>query len=36
MWDPNIPKRGKAAEAGCIGCPWYDIQEWRMKLQEKL
>lgn len=35
-WDPNIPKRGKAAEAGCVGCPWYDIQEWRKKLQEEL
>jgi len=35
-WDPKIPTRGKAAEKGCQGCPWYDIQEWRVKLTEKL
>lgn len=31
-WDETIPKRGKDAEKGCIGCPWYDIQEWRRHL----
>lgn len=35
-WDSNIPKTGKEAERGCIGCPWYDIQRWRMSLLEKL
>ena len=35
-WDPNIPQRGKLAEQGCIGCPWYDIQKWRLELQKKL
>ena len=35
-WDPNIPEKGKDAERGCIGCPWYDIKEWRKHLLEKL
>lgn len=35
-WDPAIPKRGKEAERGCVGCPWYDIELWRKKLIEKL
>ena len=35
-WDSKIPKTGKEAERGCIGCPWYDIQRWRMSLLEKL
>lgn len=33
-WDPSIPQIGKDAEKGCEGCPWYDIQEWRLHLQE--
>lgn len=35
-WDPNIPKVGKAAEKGCKGCPWYDIELWRKKLNNKI
>ncbi len=35
-WDESIPKRGKDAEEGCKGCPWYDIQEWRRQLMKKL
>jgi hypothetical protein len=35
-WDSNIPKIGKEAEKGCVGCPWYDIELWRNKLIEKL
>jgi hypothetical protein len=35
-WDPTIERRGKAAEEGCRGCPWYDIQEWRTMLDQKL
>lgn len=35
-WDPNIPQVGKAAEKGCIGCPWYDIEVWRKKLNKHL
>jgi len=35
-WDEKIPVKGKAAEEGCIGCPWYDIELWREKLNSKL
>lgn len=35
-WDSNIPKLGKEAERGCVGCPWYDIQRWRQNLLNKL
>lgn len=35
-WDPTIPAKGKEAERGCIGCPWYDIAEWRKHLLDKL
>lgn len=34
QWDSNIPEKGKEAEPGCIGCAWYDIEEWRKKLNE--
>lgn len=32
FWDYRIPAKGKDAEKGCIGCPWYDIAEWRKQL----
>lgn len=35
-WDDSIPKKGKSAEQGCIGCPWYDIEEWRNQLMNEL
>ena len=35
-WDENIPKKGKTAEKGCEGCPWYDIDKWRKELIKKL
>lgn len=35
-WDMRFPKNGKAAEKGCIGCGWYDIQKWRKALERKL
>lgn len=35
-WAENIPKTGKDAEAGCVGCGWYDIQKWRESLIEKI
>ncbi len=35
-WNPNIPKVGKAAEMGCIGCPWYDIEQWRNMLNKHI
>lgn len=33
-WDSSIPTTGKAAEKGCLGCPWYDIEEWRRNINE--
>lgn len=35
-WNPTIPQVGKAAEKGCKGCPWYDIELWRKMLNQKL
>lgn len=35
-WPPDVPIRGKAAEAGCVGCGWYDIQAWRQSLNDYL
>ena len=35
-WNVNIPTIGKAAEKGCIGCPWHDIEKWRKKLNDRL
>lgn len=35
-WDSNIPTKGKDAEKGCIGCPWYDIATWRKHLIDDL
>lgn len=35
-WDMSIPKKGKDAEKGCVGCPWYDIAEWRRQLMARL
>ena len=35
-WDPSIPKQGKEAEKGCVGCPWYDIERWREELMRQL
>lgn len=36
IWDNTIPKKGKEAEKGCIGCAWYDIETWRNELIKKL
>jgi len=36
VWDTNIPKVGKKAEQGCVGCGWYDINKWRAELAKKL
>lgn len=35
-WDKNIPEKGKDAEAGCIGCGWYDVEKWREELNKEL
>ncbi|MCL2223839.1 MAG: restriction endonuclease [Defluviitaleaceae bacterium] len=35
-WDKSIPAKGKSAEKGCEGCPWYDIARWRSELQRRI
>lgn len=35
-WDDDIPRKGREAERGCIGCPWYDIERWRTELMKAL
>jgi hypothetical protein len=35
-WPPRIPKVGKDAEKGCIGCGWYDLEKWRQNLTNHL
>ena len=35
-WDKSVPQKGKAAEQGCIGCPWYDIEACRIAVAEIL
>ena len=34
-WDASIPEIGKDAEDGCVGCPWYDIEEWKKQFNER-
>ena len=33
-WPSDIPPRGKEAEAGCVGCFWYDMAAWRKALNK--
>lgn len=35
-WPNDVPQVGKAAETGCVGCAWYDIERWRKELIAKL
>lgn len=35
-WPSSVPKRGKDAEEGCVGCGWYDLCRWRYELNKKL
>ncbi|MFA5075552.1 MAG: hypothetical protein WC436_05625 [Candidatus Babeliales bacterium] len=35
-WDQTVPKTGKTAEKGCVGCPWYDVEKWREHLNKIL
>lgn len=32
-WQSDIPKRGNDAEAGCVGCGWYDFEAWRQAIR---
>lgn len=36
QWSSEIPATGKAAEAGCFGCGWYDLEKWRVALHQKI
>ena len=31
-WSDGVPKIGRDAERGCVGCGWYDIRAWRNSL----
>lgn len=35
-WANHIPKTGKDAEQGCVGCGWYDIEKWRDALNNHI
>ena len=35
-WNKDVPKIGKEAENGCIGCAWYDMATWRKSLNNRL
>lgn len=35
-WSKSIPKQGKDAEKGCVGCAWYDIAVWRDGINQLL
>ena len=35
-WNENIPTKGKEAEEGCEGCPWYDLNEWKRQVLIRL
>lgn len=36
QWSKDIPKTGPDAEAGCVGCGWYDLAKWRLALNNIL
>lgn len=36
LWPTGIPKVGREAERGCVGCFWYDMQKWRDELNKIL
>lgn len=33
-WPDGVPPVGAAARVGCVGCFWYDMAEWRKRLNE--
>lgn len=35
-WPENVPRRGKAAIEGCIGCGWYDLDIWREEINKSI
>jgi len=34
-WPEDVPKIGKDAEKGCVGCGWYDMAKWREEFNKK-
>ncbi|MEC4814708.1 MAG: hypothetical protein SAK29_15725 [Scytonema sp. PMC 1069.18] len=36
LWSTGIPKSGKEAETGCVGCGWYDLEAWRTTLNQTI
>ena len=34
-WPTKVPIEGLAAEKGCYGCGWYDLQAWRDSLNDE-
>ena len=35
-WDKKYPRNGTAAEKGCEGCGWYDVEKWKKELNKEL
>jgi hypothetical protein len=35
-WPCDVPRTGRAAEKGCVGCGWYDLEAWRQALIARL
>ena len=35
-WPKLLPRKGDRAEAGCVGCGWYDFSKWRKALNKHL
>ena len=35
-WSIEVPKTGKNAENGCVGCGWYDLEAWREALNQTI
>ena len=35
-WPEDIPQNGMEAKKGCEGCAWYDVNQWRLALNEYL
>ena len=33
-WPSSVPDEGEAAMKGCIGCGWYDVDQWLNKLNQ--
>lgn len=33
-WPDDVPRTGKSAETGCVGCFWYDMSAWRDALNK--